>query len=201
MGDTARLSDVVAGSENQTNMQGVILMQTPHARTSAFEFVTAIGLAIVAAIAAKPALAQLPPGMKPAELSKVADCVYSFRYFIHRNMIVITDEGVVVSDPLNPNAAKAMMAEIKKLTDKPVKYVIYSHNHWDHIAGAKIFRDAGAEIVAHELAAQNTKQKWLHSFGVFALSSSLLIPTHNRARSQADNPLIPPSETVEPLLY
>ena len=63
------------------------------------------------------------------DLTKIADHVYSFRFFIHRNIIVVTDEGVIISDPMNPAAAKLMMGEIKKLTDKPVKYVIYTHNH------------------------------------------------------------------------
>jgi glyoxylase-like metal-dependent hydrolase (beta-lactamase superfamily II) len=49
------------------------------------------------------------------------------------------------------------MDEIRKVTDKPVKFVIYSHNHWDHVAGAKIFKDQGAKIVQHALAAQKTR--------------------------------------------
>ncbi len=94
---------------------------------------------------------------KKFELTKVADGVYSFRAFIHRNMIVVTDNGVIISDPLNPLAAKMMMGEIKKLTDKPVKYVIYSHNHWDHISGAEVFKAQGAKIVQHKLAATATR--------------------------------------------
>ena len=42
--------------------------------------------------------------------------------------------------------------EIKKVTDKPIKYLIYSHHHYDHIAGGKPFKDAGATIVAHKRA-------------------------------------------------
>jgi glyoxylase-like metal-dependent hydrolase (beta-lactamase superfamily II) len=119
-------------------------------------------IGVVAAVAAfigfwaaqAPAVAQQGPKF---DITKVADNVYSFRFFVHRNMIVITDDGVIISDPLNPFAAKLMMAEIKKLTDKPVKYVIYSHNHWDHIAGAGIFKAQGAKIVQHELAAKATR--------------------------------------------
>ena len=46
------------------------------------------------------------------------------------------------------------IAEIKKVTDKPIKYLIYSHHHFDHIAGGKPFKDAGAKIIAHKKAKQ-----------------------------------------------
>lgn len=82
---------------------------------------------------------------------KVADGVYSFGGgpWAYYTMFVVTDEGVIVADPVNPDLASAMMAEIKKITNKPVKYVIYSHNHWDHVSGAKIFKDAGATVLSH----------------------------------------------------
>ncbi len=68
----------------------------------------------------RPASAQLPPGMKPFETHKVADGVYSFRFFFHRNMFVVTDDGVIVTDPMNPKAAGIMLKEIRKVTDKPI---------------------------------------------------------------------------------
>ncbi len=95
------------------------------------------------------AAAQLPPGMKPFETTKIADGVYTFRFFFHRNMFIVTDEGVIVTDPLNPRAAKTLRAEIKKITDQPVEYVVYSHEHWDHISGGQIFKDEGARFISH----------------------------------------------------
>jgi len=82
---------------------------------------------------------------------KVADGVYSFGGgpFSYYTMFVVTNEGVIVTDPVNPDLASAMMKEIGEITDKPIKYVIYSHNHWDHVSGAQIFKDAGATIVSH----------------------------------------------------
>lgn len=91
------------------------------------------------------------------DMTKVTENAYSFRFFLHRNMVLVSSDGVIVTDPINPIAAQHMMAEIKKLTDKPVKLVIYSHNHWDHIAGAKVFKDLGAKIIQHELAAKETR--------------------------------------------
>lgn len=61
----------------------------------------------------------------------------------------IANEGVVVFDPTSSAFSEAMYKEIRLLTDKPIKYVIYSHNHWDHISGAAIFAKNGAQIVAH----------------------------------------------------
>jgi glyoxylase-like metal-dependent hydrolase (beta-lactamase superfamily II) len=91
------------------------------------------------------------------EFNEVDDRVYSARFVTHRNMIVVTDQGVIVTDPINDMAAKMMMVEIQKLTDLPVKLVIYSHNHWDHISGARIFKEQGAKIIQHELSAAKTR--------------------------------------------
>ena len=42
--------------------------------------------------------------------------------------------------------------EIRKVTDKPIKYLIYSHHYYDHVAGGQPFKDAGAKIIAHKRA-------------------------------------------------
>ena len=88
--------------------------------------------------------------------TRVADGVYSFGGgpWAYYTMFVVSDDGVLVSDPVNPELATAMMQEIRRITDKPIRYVVYSHNHWDHISGGKIFKDAGAVIVSH---AENKK--------------------------------------------
>ncbi|MFQ5914399.1 MAG: MBL fold metallo-hydrolase [Nitrospinota bacterium] len=87
--------------------------------------------------------------MKLFETTKVADGVYSFRFAFHRNMFVVTDEGVIATDPMNPKAAAILMKEIRKVTDKPIKYVVYSHNHWDHVRGGRVFKEAGARFISH----------------------------------------------------
>lgn len=75
--------------------------------------------------------------------------LYVFRWWVYRNMFIVTDEGVIVTDPLNPKAAKLLQSEIRKVTDKPVKFVVYSHNHHDHISGGNIFKEEGAKFVGH----------------------------------------------------
>lgn len=90
-----------------------------------------------------------PYGPGPHSVTEVVSGVYSFAHSGARSMFIITREGVIVTDPMHRFAAQAMREEITKRTDKPVKYVIYSHNHWDHILGGKIFKDEGAEFIAH----------------------------------------------------
>ena len=83
------------------------------------------------------------------------DHVYIFRNGNHQAMFVVTKEGVIATDPVaygRPQGGAAYVAEIRKVTDKPIKYLIYSHHHFDHIAGGQAFKDAGAKIVAHKRA-------------------------------------------------
>jgi hypothetical protein len=93
--------------------------------------------------AAGPANAQFIPGIEFIEIEKFGDGLYAFRYGPYRNIFMITAEGVIVTDPLDVKAAKILRAEIAKMTDQPVKYVAYSHSHWDHAAGGQIFKDEG----------------------------------------------------------
>jgi glyoxylase-like metal-dependent hydrolase (beta-lactamase superfamily II) len=93
------------------------------------------------------------------DMTRVTDSVYSFRFNFHRAVVVVASEGVAVIDPISVPAASLVAQEIKKITDKPVKFVIYSHNHWDHIAGARILKEQGAVIIQHELAAQHTRPR------------------------------------------
>jgi glyoxylase-like metal-dependent hydrolase (beta-lactamase superfamily II) len=87
--------------------------------------------------------------------------VYIFRNGGYQAMFVVTSDGVIATDPIgyaDRNSAQLYLAEIRKVTDKPVKYVIYSHHHFDHIAGGKPFKDAGARFVAHHRAKQRLEQ-------------------------------------------
>ena len=105
------------------------------------------------------AFAQTPAApIRPAiATTKVdgTDNVYVFRNVNHQAMFVVTEAGVIVTDPVaygRPTGGQAYLDEIRKVTDKPIKYVIYSHHHFDHIAGGQVFKDAGAKFIAHHRA-------------------------------------------------
>jgi len=103
------------------------------------------------------------PFRPPIATTKVegTDNVYIFRNVNHQAMFVVTSEGVIATDPVaygRPNGGQAYLDEIRKITDKPVKYVIYSHHHYDHIAGGKAFKDAGATFIAHRRAKERLEQ-------------------------------------------
>ena len=119
------------------------------------DYVTRVILwgAVAVAILGGPAQAQdqKPP---PFATTKVegTDNVYVFRYQGHQSMFVVTPEGVIATDPIGlgrPEAVTTYIDEIKKVTSQPIRYVIYSHSHYDHITGGQPFKDAGARFIAH----------------------------------------------------
>jgi len=91
------------------------------------------------------------------ETTKVegTDNVYIFRNGNHQAMFIVTRDGVIATDPIaygRPTGGQTYVDEIRKITKAPIKYLIYSHHHFDHIAGGKAFKDAGAKVVAHRRA-------------------------------------------------
>jgi glyoxylase-like metal-dependent hydrolase (beta-lactamase superfamily II) len=107
--------------------------------------IAALGLAVGLGVAAH---AQ-QPAQPPFATTKVegTDNVYIFRNGNHQSMFVVTSAGVIATDPVaygRPTGGQTYLDEIKKVANQPIKYVIYSHHHFDHIAGGKAFKDAGA---------------------------------------------------------
>src|SRR3989441_5339876 len=104
-----------------------------------------VGLVLTLALALPLGAQQAPP----YETKKVADGWYVFRHMGHQAMFVVSSDGVVATYPISPVAAKIYLEEIRKITPAPVRYVVYSHHHLDHIAGGAPFKEAGAVFVAH----------------------------------------------------
>ncbi len=89
------------------------------------------------------------------------DNVYVFRNGGHQAMFIVTSAGVIATDPVaygRPMGGQQYVDEIRKVTSQPIKYLVYSHHHYDHIAGGKAFKDAGATVVAHKRAAERLRQ-------------------------------------------
>lgn len=117
----------------------------------------AVAAAVLAAIGLGVVAHAQQPAAPPFATTKVdgTDNVYVFRYANSQAMFVVTSAGVIATDPIGygrPQAVVTYVDEIKKITSQPIKYVIYSHHHFDHIAGGKPFKDAGATFVAHKRA-------------------------------------------------
>lgn len=85
---------------------------------------------------------------------KLANNVYSFGLNDFYSMFVVTSNGVIAIEPANTVHAKAMLKAIKKVTQQPVKYLLISHNHWNHASGGQVFIAQGAKVVAHTEAYQ-----------------------------------------------
>ncbi len=85
------------------------------------------------------------------EIKHITGDVYRFRNNFHYSVFMVTPEGVVVTDPINAEAARWLEAEIERRFNLPIKYLIYSHDHADHIAGGEVFADT-AVVIAHENA-------------------------------------------------
>jgi len=85
------------------------------------------------------------------EITNITGDLYRFQNQFHHSVFLVTPDGVIATDPIDVDAANWLKAELLERFGKPVKYLIYSHDHVDHIAGGEVFADT-ATIVAHETA-------------------------------------------------
>ena len=88
------------------------------------------------------AQSQQPP---VREITKIAGEVYRFRNASHYSVFAVTPAGVIATDPINADAARWLEAEIAQRFKQPVRYLVYSHDHADHLADT-------ATVVAHDNA-------------------------------------------------
>ena len=91
------------------------------------------------------------------ELIKVTDRIYCATGYALGNVIyVITSKSIVVIDTTeSPVAARQTLAELRKISQLPVSYIIYTHFHGDHINGANVFKSEGTRIIAQR---EHTKE-------------------------------------------
>jgi cyclase len=102
------------------------------------------------------------------DIKPVADGVYAAiakpAYKVNCNAaIIVLDDGVLVVDTHSkPSAARALIEQIKKLTNKPVKFVVNTHFHWDHYQGNEAYPSswpAGVEIISSEATRASIEQR------------------------------------------
>lgn len=110
-----------------------------------------VAAALVAVSLVVPVAAQTPSA-PVREITKIKDEVYRFRNNAHYSVFAVTAAGIIATDPINAAAAAWLKEEMKKRwPDKPIKFVVYSHDHSDHISGGEVWTDT-ATVVAHENA-------------------------------------------------
>ncbi|HEX9614293.1 MAG TPA: MBL fold metallo-hydrolase [Bacteroidota bacterium] len=91
-------------------------------------------------------------------VTQVRDNLYRFTTrrggALHASLLLVTEEGIILTDPIRTSAALWLREELRRRFGQPVKYVIYSHAHFDHIGGGQVFQKDGAEVLAHENAVE-----------------------------------------------
>src|SRR5262249_11119762 len=131
-----------------------------------FLFLTlAVGVALVKARAFKAGpvtQAEARKSQDPFEVRKVAEGVYALirkeplgLWFEANNVFIINDDDVVVVDAnISVASTKEILAALRKLTPKSVRYVINTHWHEDHIIGNQVWREAfpDVEFIGHASA-------------------------------------------------
>lgn len=103
------------------------------------------------------------PAWAGFEMERVAEGVYVARrteppgLMVDANSLIIVNERdvVVVDANVGPASAKEVLAALRKITDKPVRYVVNTHWHDDHVLGNAVYRDAfpGVEFIGHRTMA------------------------------------------------
>lgn len=88
----------------------------------------------------------------PSEIERLADNVFLFTNSTHRSLLVVTDDAVLATDPQGSQSnAERFVEVIREMTSAPIRYVVYSHHHGDHILGGEAF-PADSEFIAHRNA-------------------------------------------------
>src|SRR5207302_7689085 len=102
------------------------------------------------------------------DIKPVADGVYAaiakpaYKVNCNAAIIFLDDVVLVVDTHSKPSAARALIEQIKKLTPKPVKFVVNTHFHWDHYQGNEAYPSswpAGVEIISSEATRTSIEQR------------------------------------------
>ncbi len=123
-----------------SNEKGSVMIRPKAALSKSFYLLATLSLLLL-------------PTTGPAQEAKrsieqVAGDVYRFQNNFHYAIFVATDDGIVVTDPINTEAVNWLKAELAERFDKPVTHMILSHSHSDHASGGEAWGDI--EVVAHE---------------------------------------------------
>jgi glyoxylase-like metal-dependent hydrolase (beta-lactamase superfamily II) len=128
-------------------------------RTPLLSIISLLLLTLSAPLHAEKSGSKYAPSSVEMDVKKVSEHVYYVEGkagiatdnegFISNAGFVVTDDGVVVFDSLGtPSLADKLVQKIRSITSQPIKKVVVSHFHADHIYGLQVFEELGAEIIA-----------------------------------------------------
>jgi cyclase len=110
--------------------------------------------------------------------------------------VILLDDGVLVVDTHSkPSAARALIAQIKGITNKPVRYVVNTHFHWDHYQGNQAYVGAwpaGIEIISSQSARENMETR-----GIPRVKRALIDTPKEIAKLQSDLAAAGPAEKAK----
>ena len=110
-----------------------------------------VALAACAPMAEPEAEAPAPaaPDGPARSIVNITGDLYRAQNDAHHTVFLVTEEGIIMSDPINQDFATYLKAEFEERYAQPVRYVLYSHTDWDHASGGEVFADT-AEFIGHE---------------------------------------------------
>ncbi|MBN1663138.1 MAG: MBL fold metallo-hydrolase [Deltaproteobacteria bacterium] len=148
--------------------------------------------------------------MSKKTIEKVMDGIYIANNYALGNVVMVeTAHGLVIVDTTeNAKSARQILAEFRKITGKPVKTIIYTHGHVDHIFGTPVFKEAGTQIIATRTTVEFLKreQGWMEPFlrrsrqiqsGSFDEDYALKIPIDVRYKGFTGETLVWPTVTFD----
>ena len=122
-----------------------------------------VTLLLVSVLATPPSLPQQRGAAR--EITKISGDLYRARNGGWYSLFFVTPDGIVLVDPISTDfAAWLKMQLAERFTGVPVRYVIYSHSHWDHIEGGAAFAET-ARFVAQEGVLRNMDGRYPHMPG------------------------------------
>jgi len=137
-----------------TTMHLHLHLQTRLSRRTVQKLALMLPSSLLLAAPARALAQEATPGALSADLQQFADDTYAFTNGGYISLFIVTDEGVIATDPgsqSGPERAEAYKAAIASVTDQPVRYFVYSHDHADHATGGEVFADT-ATFISHRNA-------------------------------------------------
>src|SRR5215471_6322180 len=91
---------------------------------------------------------------KGQEIGKLTGDTYFARMDDYVSVFMVTPDGIVLVEPIGTEMATWLKGELARRFAVPVRFVIYSHSHWDHASGGAIYADT-ARFIGHENLIKN----------------------------------------------